>query len=61
MPAGKKATPVVKAELYNLKTDEHETTDVAGKYPEIVAKLEEIMKKEHTPSVDFPFPILDNQ
>ncbi len=37
-------------ELYNLKNDLKETTDVALKYPEIVSKIEAIMKNEHTPA-----------
>jgi arylsulfatase A-like enzyme len=35
-------------ELYNLKSDLTESIDVATEYPEIVAKIEEIMKREHT-------------
>jgi arylsulfatase A-like enzyme len=37
-------------ELYNLDDDIKEETDVAEQYPEIVSAMEEIMKKEHTPS-----------
>jgi arylsulfatase len=37
-------------ELYNLKNDPTETTDVALKFPEIVSKIETIMKNEHTPA-----------
>ncbi len=62
LPAGKKAAlPVLKTELYNLKADPQETTDVAAKHPEVVAKLEKIMREQHTPSAEFPFPILDKQ
>jgi arylsulfatase A-like enzyme len=35
-------------ELYNLSTDPGEQYNVAGANPEIVKKMEEIMKKEHT-------------
>ncbi len=59
LPAGKKAVPVVKTELYDLKADPTESTDVAAKHPEVVAKLEKLMKEQHTPSADFPFPVLD--
>jgi arylsulfatase A len=34
-------------EIYNLKMDEKETTNVASQYPELVKKFEEILKKEH--------------
>jgi arylsulfatase A len=37
-------------EIYNLTTDEKETTDVAAKYPELAKKFEEIMIKEHQSS-----------
>ncbi|QDU26776.1 Arylsulfatase [Anatilimnocola aggregata] len=41
-------------ELYNIRLDESETNDVAAANPDIVAKLDAIMKKEHLPSIDFP-------
>ena len=34
-------------EIYNLKTDVNETTDVAGQHPELSAQFEDILKKEH--------------
>ncbi len=37
-------------EIYNLKTDEKETTNVAAEHTELVKKFEEILKKEHQPS-----------
>jgi len=37
-------------ELYNLENDIREENNVAAQYPEIVKDMEEIMKKEHTPS-----------
>ena len=37
-------------ELYNLNTDIREENNVAAANPEIVKKMVEIMKKEHTPS-----------
>ena len=48
-----------KTELYNLKVDEGETTDVAAKHPEVVARLEKLMKEQHTPSRDFPLQSVD--
>jgi len=35
-------------ELYNLRSDITESIDVANEHPEIVAKVEAIMKREHT-------------
>lgn len=37
-------------EIYNLLTDEKETTDVASQHPELAKRFEEILKKEHQPS-----------
>lgn len=39
-----------KIELYNLKTDIAETTDVADKNPKIVRQIAEILKREHVES-----------
>ena len=36
-------------ELYNLKDDLGEKHDLAGKYPEIVQKMERVMNESHTP------------
>lgn len=41
-------------ELYNLKTDIAEKTDVAGKNPEIVAKFEKYLKTARTESAAWP-------
>jgi arylsulfatase A-like enzyme len=46
-------------ELYNLATDPAEKENVAAAHPDIVTKLEKIMRLEHTPSKTFPFPSLD--
>ncbi|MFA5192674.1 MAG: arylsulfatase [Verrucomicrobiia bacterium] len=56
---GKKARATPSIELYNLKDDIAETKDVAAQHPDIVAKLETIMREQHTPSSVFPFPALD--
>ncbi len=53
------AKGVVKTELYNLKADEGETTDVAAKHPDVVARLEQVMKEQHTPNPIFPLPTID--
>lgn len=36
--------------LYDLATDVHEDTNVASKYPDIVSKMKEIIRREHTDS-----------
>ena len=36
--------------LYDLATDLHEDTNVASKYPEVVSKMKDIIKREHTDS-----------
>jgi arylsulfatase A-like enzyme len=44
---------VVKAgacKLYDLATDLHEDTDLSAQYPEVVAKMKEIINREHTAS-----------
>ncbi len=41
-------------ELYNLKTDVAEAQDMAGQHPDLVAKLEEIMRAEHSESEEWP-------
>ena len=61
MTQGKKASKPWKIELYNLKDDIAETTDVADKHPEIVAKIDSLMRQQHTPSIEFPFPALDKR
>jgi arylsulfatase A-like enzyme len=65
MPAGAKAKagakPNMHIELYNLKSDPHEEKDVSAGHPEVVEKIAGLMKVQHTPSKEFPFPALDNQ
>jgi len=39
-----------KIELYDLQKDVKETTDLSAKYPKIVARIAEIMKREHVES-----------
>ncbi len=46
-------------ELYDLRTDPGETTDVAGEYPDVLARLEQLMRAEHETSPHFPMPVLD--
>lgn len=51
--------PRMSIELYNLKKDIGETRDVAAEHPDIVARIERIMREQHTPSAEFPLPALD--
>ena len=53
-PAEGAAEIVVKTELYNLGDDPAESRDVAAAHPDVVARLEAIMKREHVPSAHFP-------
>ncbi len=48
-------------ELYNLLGDPGETTNLAEVFPEKVAEMREIMRKERVPSEIFPFPALDDE
>jgi arylsulfatase len=48
-------------ELYNLKDDIGEKNDLAAKHPEIVARLEKVMKDEHVASPDFPLQTIDGK
>ena len=47
-------------ELYDLESDIREETDVSGEHPDVVAEIEAIMKREHTPSTieRFQFEVL---
>jgi len=51
-----------KLKLYNLSLDSKELNDVASEFPEIVAKMENMMKGAHkTPKMDiFKIPALEN-
>ncbi len=53
--------PHLKIELYNLKTDIGETTNIAQQHPEIVEKIKRIMIEQHVNSQLFKFPVLDEQ
>jgi arylsulfatase len=46
-------------ELYDLKADPNETTDVAAKHPDVLKKLEARMVEQHTPSKVFPLQAVD--
>lgn len=42
-----KKDKLAKWEIYNMVSDENETTDVAAQHPELAEKFEAILKKEH--------------
>lgn len=50
------ADPDGPIELYDLRTDLGETTNVADENPEIVAQMAALMKAAHKPSETWPFP-----
>jgi len=54
------AGPNLHIELYNLKSDPHETTDVSAQHPDIIAQIEKLMREQHTPNPEFPLPGIDN-
>jgi arylsulfatase A-like enzyme len=47
-------------ELYDLKNDPSETTDVAASHPDIVKKLSQLMAGQHVKSEVFPMRALDD-
>jgi arylsulfatase A len=47
-------------ELYNLASDPAEAQNIAAAHPQIVARLEQIMSQQHSPSKMFPVPSLDD-
>ncbi len=59
-PAAKKA-PDFTIQLFNLRDDPAETTDVAGKYPDVVNKLADVLRAQHVASAEFPLPALDRR
>lgn len=44
-------------ELYNLDNDPGETTNIANDYPDVVARISEIMRSARVASPEFPFPM----
>ncbi len=59
MPDGGRSEPNLRLELYNLAEDPGELRDVAAQNPQVVQQMAEIMRREHRPSAEFPFPALD--
>jgi arylsulfatase len=46
--------------LFNLAADVSEQHDVAAEHPEMVARIDRIMREAHTPSQEFRMPVLDD-
>lgn len=61
MPQGKRPAQPWKVELYNLKADVSESKDVAVSHPDIVVRMEQIMREQHIPSAEFPFKAIDQR
>jgi arylsulfatase A len=49
----------MKIELFDLQTDPSETTDVAGRNPEVIARIERILAEQHVANPVFPLPGID--
>ena len=52
----RKQNPSAPVELFDLSSDAAETTDVAGRHPEIVARAREIMRTAHVPNEHWKIP-----
>ncbi len=55
-----KKDPNAPIELYDLENDVAEFHDVADQHPELIKKIENILRTARTPSDTFAFPALDN-
>jgi arylsulfatase len=51
----------VKTELYDLKADPSESVDVAGRNPDVLRRLEQLLAAQHVPTPDFPLPAIDGR
>lgn len=51
--------PNAPIEIYDLKKDPAETTDIASERPDLVKRARELMAQEHRASAEFPLPGLD--
>ncbi|WP_448634998.1 arylsulfatase [Pedobacter panaciterrae] len=48
-------------QIFNLKTDRNETTDIASEHPELTKRFDEIVKKEHQVSHLLEWEFLENK
>ena len=60
-PPLRQTVPTIRTELYDLAHDPGETKDLASERPEILAKLETILREQHAASKEFPLRALDGQ
>jgi arylsulfatase A len=51
----------VRTELYDLKGDVGETRDVAAEHPDVVARMDVLLAREHQSSAAFPIPAIDGE
>ena len=51
---GVKRDPATKVQLFDLKSDPAESRDVAGEHPDVVAKIERVMREGREESAIFP-------
>jgi arylsulfatase A-like enzyme len=58
-PRPAKGEGAMVTELYDLSRDPAETANLAATRPEVLARLEGILREQHVPSRDFPLPALD--
>ncbi len=49
----------IATELYELGADPSESTDVSERHPQVVVRLQAMMRANRRPSTDFPIPELD--
>jgi arylsulfatase len=59
LPKDQQARSTLSLELYNLAADPAERHNVAAANPPLVAEIEAILRREHTPSAEFPLKALD--
>ncbi len=59
LPGGKATPPPLRTRLFDLGQDPQESNDVSALHPDIVARLELLMRQQHVASKEFPFPPLD--
>jgi arylsulfatase len=53
------ANGMLKTELYDLAKDPNEVTDVAAANPDVLARMEKLLKEQHVPNPEFPLPTID--
>lgn len=58
-PRPAKGEGAMVTELYDLARDPAETTNLAAAQPQVLARLERILREQHVPSAEFPLPALD--